>query len=73
MNELGVLFSGEMGINAEKQCPEIYYDIDYMTCPSSGDKQLPASINCCLTDGSEGCTLHLKNGSKVYCRLDGFM
>jgi Potato type II proteinase inhibitor family len=73
MNELGVLFSREIGISAEKQCTTEYYDIDYMTCPSSGDKHLPASINCCRTDGSAGCTLHLKDGGEVYCPLGGFM
>jgi Potato type II proteinase inhibitor family len=67
MNKLGVLFSGEMGINAQKECTREYFDVDYMTCPSSGDEHLPASINCCITDGSEGCTLHLTDGSQEYC------
>jgi Potato type II proteinase inhibitor family len=67
MDELGVLFSGEMSSNAQKVCPAVWYDVDYMTCPSSGDEHLPASYNCCVTDGSAGCTLHIKDGSEVYC------
>ncbi|KAF8025554.1 hypothetical protein BT93_F2405 [Corymbia citriodora subsp. variegata] len=46
-------------------CPLYCLDVDYMTCPSTGDEHLSPQCNCCLAP--EGCTLHLTDGTSVYC------
>ncbi|XP_056164773.1 proteinase inhibitor PSI-1.2 [Syzygium oleosum] len=46
-------------------CPQYCLDVDYMTCPSTGDKQLSPKCNCCLSP--KGCTLHLTDGTSVSC------
>ncbi|KAJ3701079.1 hypothetical protein LUZ61_004784 [Rhynchospora tenuis] len=64
----GVLFSGEMATNAKVvACPLYCLQVEYMTCPSSGEEHLSAHCNCCLTSGSQGCTLHLSDGSHFNC------
>ncbi|XP_078175017.1 serine-type endopeptidase inhibitor [Carex rostrata] len=68
----GVFFLGEISSNAKAvavavACPLYCLQVDYMTCPSSGDEHLSAHCNCCLTSGSKGCTLHLSGGSQMKC------
>ncbi|KAL3735825.1 hypothetical protein ACJRO7_024883 [Eucalyptus globulus] len=46
-------------------CPLVCLDVDYMTCPSTGDEHLSPRCNCCL--GPQGCTLHLTDGTSVFC------
>ncbi|KAF8025530.1 hypothetical protein BT93_F2383 [Corymbia citriodora subsp. variegata] len=46
-------------------CPLVCLDVDYMTCPSTGDKHLSHKCNCCLAP--KGCTLHLTDGTSVHC------
>jgi Potato type II proteinase inhibitor family len=73
--ESGVLFPGEMGSKAEEIACLTYCieEVDYMTCPSSGDKHLPASCNCCQSRGIKGCILKDKNGTPLeYCSSDGY-
>ncbi|XP_021767003.1 proteinase inhibitor PSI-1.2-like [Chenopodium quinoa] len=46
----------------DKICPQFCYDnLDYMTCPSTGDQKLTPSCNCCLAP-TDGCILHFNNG-----------
>ncbi|XP_030460604.1 proteinase inhibitor PSI-1.2 [Syzygium oleosum] len=47
-------------------CPQYCLDVDYMTCPSTGDEKLSPKCNCCLA--LKGCTLHLADGTSVSCR-----
>ncbi|KAF3328655.1 Potato type II proteinase inhibitor family [Carex littledalei] len=64
----GVLLLGEMSSNAKAvACPLYCLEVEYMTCPSSGEEHLSAHCNCCLTSGSKGCTLHLSGGSQMKC------
>ncbi|KAL9236372.1 hypothetical protein vseg_011052 [Gypsophila vaccaria] len=46
-------------------CPQYCLDTAYVTCPSSGDQQLPARCNCCMTP--KGCTLHFPDGTFQNC------
>lgn len=48
-----------------KACPLYCLEVDYMTCPSSGDKKLDPKCNCCLAP--KGCTLHLSSGTSMLC------
>jgi Potato type II proteinase inhibitor family len=73
--ESGVFFSGEMGSKAEIVACREYclINVDYMTCPSSGDQHLPASCNCCDSKGYKGCILKDKDGTPLeYCSGDGY-
>ncbi|KAB1213712.1 hypothetical protein CJ030_MR5G004855 [Morella rubra] len=58
-----------LGNNPEKisarVCPRFCLDVEYMTCPSSGDKKLDSRCNCCLAP--KNCTLHLADGTSVHC------
>nr|CAB3476683.1 unnamed protein product [Digitaria exilis] len=56
---------GMEGIAVAAACPDYCLEVDYMTCPSSGAEQLPASCNCCLAP--KGCTLHLSDGTQQTC------
>ncbi|KAM3711602.1 hypothetical protein ACB098_01G122100 [Castanea mollissima] len=38
-------------------------DAGYMTCPSSGNKQLNPPCNCCLAP--KGCTVYHANGTAI--------
>lgn len=60
-----VLFSDLQDTKAAIACPLYCLDVDYMTCPSSGDEKLTPSCNCCLAP--KGCTLHLTDGTQSYC------
>ncbi|XP_043809024.1 proteinase inhibitor PSI-1.2 [Manihot esculenta] len=51
-------------------CPLYCLDVDYMTCPSSGEEKLSPSCNCCLAP--KNCTLHLSDGSSLYCKPHEF-
>ncbi|KAG8633423.1 hypothetical protein MANES_18G104000v8 [Manihot esculenta] len=51
-------------------CPLYCLDVDYMTCPSSGEEKLSPSCNCCLAP--KNCTLHLSDGSSIYCKPHEF-
>ncbi|KAG2691265.1 hypothetical protein I3843_08G002000 [Carya illinoinensis] len=54
-------------IMSVKACPLYCLDVEYMTCPSSGEKiKLNPSCNCCLAP--KNCTLHLADGTSVYCK-----
>ncbi|KAL9265170.1 hypothetical protein AKJ16_DCAP16975 [Drosera capensis] len=57
--------TGATAVN--KLCPLFCLRVEYMTCPSSGDKKLPAQCNCCLTVASKGCTLHITDGPLLHC------
>ncbi|GAB2284592.1 hypothetical protein Dimus_019048 [Dionaea muscipula] len=50
-----------------KVCPLDCLNVEYATCLSSGAMKLKASCNCCLSDLSSGCTLHLADGSTSNC------
>ncbi|GMH24313.1 hypothetical protein Nepgr_026156 [Nepenthes gracilis] len=44
-------------------------DVSYMTCPSSSNKKLTASCNCCLSHAAKGCVLRSSDGKAVsYCQ-----
>nr|CAB3476684.1 unnamed protein product [Digitaria exilis] len=63
---LVLLGQGQEGIDgAVVACPQICLDVDYVTCPSSGDEKLPARCNCCMTP--KNCTLHLTDGTQTTC------
>nr|AGT16267.1 hypothetical protein SHCRBa_119_J13_R_330 [Saccharum hybrid cultivar R570] len=47
-------------------CPMYCLDFEYMTCNSTGTKQLPGVCNCCLA-AQKGCTIHLRNGGVQKC------
>jgi hypothetical protein len=38
----------------------------YMTCPSTGRKQLEPACNCCLA-GEKGCVIYFSNGNVTRC------
>ncbi|XP_047088543.1 proteinase inhibitor PSI-1.2 [Lolium rigidum] len=38
----------------------------YMTCPSTGCKQLEPACNCCLA-GEKGCVIYFSNGNVTRC------
>ncbi|KAF8025529.1 hypothetical protein BT93_F2382 [Corymbia citriodora subsp. variegata] len=46
-------------------CPLICVEVEYMTCPSTGDKHLIAPCNCC--NAPKGCILHLPDGTSISC------
>ncbi|XP_017228338.1 proteinase inhibitor PSI-1.2 [Daucus carota subsp. sativus] len=48
-----------------KACYLYCLQVDYMTCPSSGEEKLEPKCNCCLAP--KGCTLHLSGGSSMLC------
>lgn len=58
------LLSSETTAKA-KACPLYCLDVEYMTCKSSGDEKLNPVCNCCLAP--KDCTLHLTDGSSIYC------
>ncbi|KAM0940970.1 putative proteinase inhibitor I20 [Dioscorea sansibarensis] len=61
-----ILFHGnKCGCMAVSACPQYCLEVAYMTCTSSGNKQLPGRCNCCFA--SKDCTLHLSDGSQVNC------
>nr|XP_051230436.1 proteinase inhibitor PSI-1.2-like [Lolium perenne] len=39
---------------------------NYMTCPSTGRKQLEPACNCCLA-GEKGCVIYFSNGNVTRC------
>ncbi|KAJ3670814.1 hypothetical protein LUZ60_008240 [Juncus effusus] len=59
---LSGMFASEQ-LGADAKCPSYCADISFMTCPETGDQQLPARCNCCVTVGSKGCTLHYHDGA----------
>ncbi|KAJ0961219.1 hypothetical protein J5N97_014560 [Dioscorea zingiberensis] len=62
----GVVLFGGMKRSMAKICPDICYDVDYVTCESSGDQQLtPQYCNCCFAPSD--CTLYLSNGNQIHC------
>ncbi|KAJ0232010.1 hypothetical protein HA466_0294840 [Hirschfeldia incana] len=46
-------------------CPLYCLQVQYMTCPSSGDEKLPPRCNCCLAP--KNCTLHLSGSTSINC------
>ncbi|KAB1204730.1 hypothetical protein CJ030_MR8G002618 [Morella rubra] len=47
-------------------CPfPCFVDVEYVTCPSSGDKKLDPQCSCCLAP--KNCTLHLADGTLIQC------
>ncbi|KAL6890585.1 hypothetical protein ACP4OV_008840 [Aristida adscensionis] len=61
-----VLLAGSGGEGMEAvACPQYCLEVDYVTCPSSGAKKLPARCNCCMTP--KGCTLHFSDGTQQTC------
>ncbi|XP_048137731.1 proteinase inhibitor PSI-1.2-like [Rhodamnia argentea] len=55
---------GMMAISAVA-CPQYCLQVDYMTCPSTGNEHLSPRCNCCLAP--KGCTLHLTGGGSISC------
>ncbi|GAB2272944.1 hypothetical protein Dimus_007758 [Dionaea muscipula] len=66
----GMLLLGQVHESKGKECPQFCQRVEYMTCPSSGHKKLEGHCNCCLTNASKGCTLHIADadGSLVHCK-----
>ncbi|KAL9236371.1 hypothetical protein vseg_011051 [Gypsophila vaccaria] len=61
-----ILFgNGNAQILVVRPCPDICLDVAYVTCPLSGNQQLPTRCNCCMTP--QGCVLHLSNGGSQIC------
>ncbi|OWM85089.1 proteinase inhibitor PSI-1.2 [Punica granatum] len=52
-------------VTSAKACPQYCLDVEYMTCPSTGEQQLSPKCNCCLAP--KGCILHLSDGTSVTC------
>ncbi|KAK9674012.1 hypothetical protein RND81_12G205100 [Saponaria officinalis] len=65
ISSLIMLGNSKGGSLVAKPCPDICLDVAYVTCPSSGNQQLLARCNCCMT--SKGCILHLSNGGSQIC------
>ncbi|XP_021288353.1 uncharacterized protein LOC110419579 [Herrania umbratica] len=60
-----VVLSSAASLKA-KACLPCCLDVEYMTRKSPGDEKLNPVYNCCLA--SKHCsTLHLPDGSSVYC------
>ncbi|XP_010521150.1 PREDICTED: proteinase inhibitor PSI-1.2 isoform X2 [Tarenaya hassleriana] len=63
---LGVILAVGLGSAASaRACPQYCLDVDYVTCPFSGNEELPSRCNCCMAP--KGCTLHLSDGSSIHC------
>ncbi|KAF8762186.1 hypothetical protein HU200_009735 [Digitaria exilis] len=62
---IGLVLLGQEGIVGAVACPQYCLEVDYVTCPSSGAKKLPARCNCCMTP--KNCTLHLSDGTQMAC------
>ncbi|KAK7258624.1 hypothetical protein RIF29_24205 [Crotalaria pallida] len=56
-----ILLGGNMKSVEAKICPQVCYDVAYMTCKSSGDQHLTPACNCCIA--SKGCTLYNADGT----------
>lgn len=63
---IGIFLLGiQVEYTSAKSCLQ-YCDgeVDYMTCPSSGDEQIsPVCVNCCTA--GEGCKLFKTDGSLI--------
>ncbi|GAB2301264.1 hypothetical protein Dimus_035297 [Dionaea muscipula] len=70
VDRTGMLLLGQVHESKGKECPQFCQRVEYMTCPSSGHKKLEGHCNCCLTNASKGCTLHIADadGSLVHCK-----
>uniref|UniRef100_A0A0D9VYN1 Uncharacterized protein n=1 Tax=Leersia perrieri TaxID=77586 RepID=A0A0D9VYN1_9ORYZ len=63
----GIMVIGCIQVTEAKICPQFCFDgIEYMTCPSTGDKHLKPACNCCIAD-EKGCAIYLNNGQVVNC------
>jgi hypothetical protein len=49
-----------------KICPLYREAAKYMTCLSTGRKQLKPACNCCVT-AEKGCIIYLSNGNVTAC------
>ncbi|KAF3969437.1 hypothetical protein ACB098_01G122000 [Castanea mollissima] len=61
-----LLSMNPVDIISAKACPLYCLQVEYMTCPSSGENKLNPRCNCCLAP--KNCTLHLADGTSVYCK-----
>ncbi|KAK4741048.1 hypothetical protein SAY87_024636 [Trapa incisa] len=52
-------------VTSTTACLQYCLDVDYMTCPSTGEEQLSPRCNCCMAP--QGCTLHLSDGTSITC------